>query len=110
MIITHFWFGFCYCMFPGGVAFDLSALIGKFHGLLDTNIAMLIDILFVGISFIPLYRAVFLNDRYLEYYKEFEKEDARWKRKWRWIARGFCLLAVTVALLSIVMAFVIAQW
>ena len=43
----------------------------------------------IGIGYIPAYRAVFTKDKYLKYYKKFEKKDASWHKKWKWITIAF---------------------
>ena len=42
-------------------------------------------------GYIPVYKAVFSNNRYLEYFKEFEKENRAWHRKWARITTAFCI-------------------
>lgn len=36
----------------------------------------------ISLGYIPAYRAVFSGDRYLKYFKQFEKEDEAWHKKW----------------------------
>ena len=57
-------------------------------------IAIAIIALPVGLCYIPAYKAVFSNDRYLKYFKQFEKEDAKWHKKWKQITWGFCIGSV----------------
>ena len=106
--LTDYKLGFFYSAYSFAVAFIIIATIRKMNGGINDSLAFSIFALLIGGPFIPLYLAVFHNDRYLAYHKKFEKKDSHWKKKWRWIARGFCLLSVTFALLSIVLAFVIA--
>ena len=35
------------------------------------------------LCYIPAYKAVFLKDKYLQYFKQFEKEDEHWHKKWK---------------------------
>lgn len=57
-------------------------------------IAIAIIALPVGLCYIPAYKAVLSNDRYLKYFKQFEKEDAKWHKKWKQITWGFCIGSV----------------
>ena len=49
-------------------------------------------ILFLATVFIAYFalnavcdRMVFKGDRFIKYFKKFDKEDTRWRRKWKWI-------------------------
>ena len=52
-------------------------LDGMFGGV-NLIVAMTIIALPIGLCYIPAYRAVFSKDRYLKYFKQFEKEDEQW--------------------------------
>ena len=58
------------------------------------KVAIAIIALPVGLCYIPAYKAVLSNDRYLKYFKQFEKEDAKWHKKWKQITWGFCIGSV----------------
>lgn len=73
---------------------------------------LLIGVMTVGmpifVSYIPAYKAVFSDDRYLQYFKQFEKEDKEWHMKWKRRTIAFCVGSVITTLLGIVAAFAIA--
>ena len=62
----------------------------------------------IGLAFIPAYKAVFANDRYLEYFKKFAKEDEKWHKKWKRRTIAFCTGSIIATLLGICTAFAIA--
>ena len=53
------------------------------------------------LCYIPAYRAVFLNDKYLKYFKQFKKEDKEWRKTWKARTIAFCLGSVFVTILGI---------
>ncbi len=69
---------------------------------------MILLIIPIGLAFIPAYKAVFSGDRYLEYFKQFEKEDEAWHKKWKRRTIAFCVGSVITTLLGIAAAFAIA--
>lgn len=83
-------------------------MIKTSHG--DPNRLLLILAIAIPviIGTIPTHKAVFNKDRYLEYYKILEKEDARWHRKWRRIMIAFCACSIVISLAGIALMLVIA--
>lgn len=61
-------------------------------------VAMAIIALPIGLCYIPAYRAVFSKDRYLKYFKQFEKEDEQCHKKWKRITWVFCIGSVVFAI------------
>lgn len=51
-------------------------------------------------AFIPLNRGVLKNERYLKYFKKFEKKDEQWHKKWKRITIVFCLGCIILVLLG----------
>ena len=103
------WFGYAYSCYPAVISFVLFGVILRFSDDLGNNIAIQILILAVPIvlCYIPLYRAVFFHDRYLEYFKEFEKKNTQWLNKWKKITLIFCIGAIISIIFGITIAFVI---
>ncbi len=62
----------------------------------------------IGLAYIPAYKAVFANDQYLKYFKQFEKEDEAWHKTWKRRTIAFCVGSVITTLLGIAAAFAIA--
>ena len=55
----------------------------------------------IGICAIPAYNAVFVKDRYLKYFKKFEKKDERWHEKWKWITFLFVIGGIATAFMGL---------
>lgn len=96
--LAHHFFGFFvsgYFLFLGYI---LIGLLCKSYGvdnvLGDNFVRMLILAIPIIIGFIPVDKAVFSNDVYLKYFREFEKKDEDWHRKWKWITAAFVILSV----------------
>ena len=72
-----------YTFFP--FYFITGAVIDRLTGIPAINPIVFIPLIIVDIFVIfkPFRKAVFDNDRYLKYYKIFEKKDAAWHRKWK---------------------------
>lgn len=91
---AHHWFGFFYSGYSIFLSFILLGIPDGMFGGVNEIIAIAIIVLPVGLCYIPAYKAVFSNDRYLKYFKQFEKEDAKWHKKWKQITWGFCIGSV----------------
>ena len=99
--LAHHFFGYFSTCYLGYFSFTFCGLYkyltGEFsHGLLKV-IIMGIPI---AIGFVPFHKAVFAGDRYLEFFREFEKRDEVWRRKWKWITVAYCVGGIIVAVLG----------
>ncbi len=94
-------FGYIYSCYPGFLSFVILGLMHSSYGKLSFVIAMLMIFIPIGIGYIPAYKAVFFNDRYLVYFKKFEKESKEWHRKWKRITWAFCIGAVIISMCGI---------
>ena len=56
-----------------------------------TTLELVIFAIPIVIGYIPMYKVVFVNDRYLCFYKEFKKKNVQWHKKWKRIAMLFCV-------------------
>lgn len=103
---ANHWFGYLYSCYPGYISFILLALTMRYiHDMYF--VVLLVVGLPIGIFYIPAYKAVFYKDRYLEYFKKFEKEDERWHKKWSRITTTFCIGAILMSLLGLASMFFI---
>ena len=91
---AHHWFGFFYSGYSIFLSFVLLGIPDGMFGGVNEIIAIAIIALPVGLCYIPAYKAVLSNDRYLKYFKQFEKEDAKWHKKWKQITWGVCIGSV----------------
>ncbi len=99
--LAHHLFGYFSTCYLGYFSFTFCGLYkyltGEFsHGMLKV-IIMGIPI---AIGFVPFHKAVFAGDRYLEFFREFEKRDDVWRRKWKWITVAYCVGGIIVAVLG----------
>lgn len=107
--MANHWFGYLYSCYPSYISFVILGLTLSRDIYLNGIVAFLVILAPIGLFYIPAYRAVFSKDRYLKYFKKFEKEDAHWHKKWGRITTLFCIGAVAAALLGIVSMIAIAE-
>lgn len=108
---ANHWFGYEYSSYPCLISFVLTGLVYKYIHLRSSPIVMLLIIAIpIGICYIPAYKAVFLNDRYLKYFKEFQKEDDQWHKKWNRITILFRIGGVLSTILGIISAICIIKY
>ena len=101
-------FGMLYCnffMIPIGI---LVGLITKLFGMPHPVIYMGVVIMVIAFGWRTPRKAVFDNDRYLKYFKKFEKESKQWHRKWALITVAFCFCSLLSAAFGIYLCFACA--
>ncbi len=103
---NHF-FGYFYSGYPGSISFILAVIPFKLFNMYNYFVSLLTIMIPIGLAYIPAYKAVFSNDKYLEYYKKFEREDSQWHKKWEKITLLFCLGSVTAIIIGIIVALTI---
>jgi len=92
-------------IFAGGLMYGLPMIF--FFGLHCFYIAfvakpknfesfLIIFISYSIISFLFSYILLFHKDKYLKYFREFDKKPRKWKLKWAWISFGVILLPFVV--------------
>lgn len=90
---ANHWFGYLYSCYPCFWGFILATFPTKCME--NSGIfSMIVIALPVILAYIPAYKAVFSKDRYLGYFKQFEKEDEQWQKKWSRITTAFCIGAI----------------
>lgn len=102
---ANHWFGYFYSGYSGFFSFLLLGFVVKKYediGIFPMLCAVVIPI---TIGYIPAYKAVFTKDRYLKYFKQFEKNGECWHKKWKRITWTFCIGSIVTTLLGI-----IAMW
>ena len=108
--VAHHLFGFFYSGYPIFLSFVIWGVVLRYFGTFNLPKIIIISILAIpiGLCYIPAYKVVFAKDRYLEYFKQFEKEDELWHKKWKKKTIAFCIGSVVVEILGICAAFTIA--
>ena len=98
--VAHHWFGFFYSGYPCFFSWLLLGIASRMYGdEMKGMVVMLIIAFPISLGYIPAYRAVFSKDRYLKYFKQFEKENEQWHKKWKMITWAFCIGAlITMAI------------
>lgn len=100
-------FSICYSAF---FSFVLLGLDLRLYGNLSPFAMLFLIFSPIGVCYIPIYKAVYSKDRYLKYFKKFEKEDEQWHRKWSRITTLFCVGAALMFVGGIVAMIVIDQY
>ena len=54
----------------------------------------------LAIGYLPAYKAVFSHDRYLIFFKQFERNDKKWHRKWKIRSIIFCAASIIATVLG----------
>lgn len=99
---AHQMFGHLYSCYSAFISFILLGIADKKMENLDITLATVLFAIPIGVCYIPAYKAVFAKDKYLKYFKQFEKENERWHRKWKWITIAFCIGSISFFLLGII--------
>lgn len=82
-------------------AFVILGLLSKNDIYLKGLLAWIVLLIPMALGYIPAYMAVFYKDRYLKYYKIFEKKDAKWHKKWKHISNAFCIGGILMFILGV---------
>lgn len=106
---AHHWFGFFYSAYPGFFSWILIGVADRVWGELNEISFLLLFGIPIGICYIPAYKAVFTNDKYLKYFKKFEKEDNLWHKKWKRITIFFCVGAILIEVIGFYCMTIIAS-
>ena len=88
---ANHWFGFFYSGYPCFLSFVLCGIVFGLFGAVNPIVTLAICVLPICLCYIPAYKAVFTKNRYLKYFKQFEKEDEQWHKKWKWITIAFVI-------------------
>lgn len=101
-------FGLTYCGYAFIFTGSIAGTLVRFFGVFDSIFCWLIPIVPIAAWWYPAQRAVFHKDRYLKYFKQFEKEDKHWRRKWMLITLAFLGGSILTEVLGMYLFFVIA--
>jgi len=98
---AHHWFGYFYSGYPIILSFILVGIALKYDSNVSGFTKLFIMAIPIGICYIPAYKAVFSGDKYLKYFKMFQKEDEQWHKKWKRITIAFCIGSVISTIIGI---------
>ena len=97
-----------YLCYVACIAFLLEGILYKTVGLISSSLFGMVLITPIWLCYMPANEAIFADDRYLEYFKEFEKMDKSWHRKWVIITWAFCVGGILAFFGGIIALFAIA--
>lgn len=88
---ANYMFGYIYSGYPGFISCIFVGMAIKILNNYNFGLIMILIAIPIGLAYIPAYKAVFSNDRYLKYFKEFETEGKYWHKKWKRRTIVFCI-------------------
>lgn len=94
---ANHWFGYFYSCYSSFIAFIVVGIANRLLGSLNMVLFLLFFGIPIGLLYIPAYRAVFSKDRYLGYFKLFDKKDEKWHKKWKHMTIAFCMGSIIAA-------------
>lgn len=97
-----------YLCYVACIAFLLEGILYKTVGLISSSLFGMVLITPIWLCYMPANEAIFADDRYLKYFKEFEKMDKSWHRKWVMITWAFCVGGILAFVVGIIALFAIA--
>lgn len=100
-------FGYLYSGYPCFISFVLVGFAIKKFNEYNHCLMVVLMAIPIGLAFIPAYISVFANDRYLKYFKQFEKEGKEWHRKWNRRTIAFFLGSLLAEILGVIAIFAI---
>lgn len=105
---TKYLFGYMYSSYPAIISCVAVGLYWVISGLWNNNsiIKLILIGIPIGICYIPAYKALYTNDRYLAYFKEFDKEDNNWYRRWK----RRTILFIIGSIISTIVGYALFYW
>ncbi len=98
--LANHWLGFFYSAYSAFFSWVLVGIANRAFGDLNIIAFLFLFGIPIGICYIPAYKAVFTDDKYLIYFKQFEKEDEHWHKKWKRRTYFFCIGALLTLLIG----------
>lgn len=89
ILFNQLFIGLCSAYITGVVVIIFSIMFKISNSFL---ISIAISLICFVVGLYPVYQYVLDDKRYVKYFKEFERKDETWHRKWRYIVRAIWLL------------------
>lgn len=99
--MAHHLFGAFYSGYPMLLSFIIIGFIIRYCKEGHDIAIFMASFIPIEICYIPAYNAVFAKDRYLKYFKQFEKQDEHWHKRWKRITLLFCIGSVLMFFISL---------
>ena len=100
--MAHHLFGTFYSGYTMFWSWLLIGVINKIYSPMHVRgiVALIILGVPLTIGYLPAYKAVFSHDRYLSFFKQFERKDKKWYKKWKIRSIIFCASGIIAAVLG----------
>lgn len=98
---ANYTFGYLYSCYSSFLSFILLGFVFRFCGEISHLSIMALFAIPIGVCYIPAYKAVYSKDHYLKYFRQFEKKDEQWHKKWKRRTIAFCCGAIFMTGLGI---------
>lgn len=98
-------FGYIYSSYSGFLSLMIWGLIYINYGMVNQVITTTVLLIPIVICYIPAYKAVFADNRYLKYFKEFETKGEKWHKKWKRITVVFCFGGFAIVIFGVAILF-----
>ena len=100
--VAHHLFGTFYSGYSMFWSWLLIGVINKIYSPMHVRgiVALIILGVPLTIGYLPAYKAVFSHDRYLSFFKQFERKKKKWYRKWKIRSIIFCASGIIAAVLG----------
>lgn len=105
ILFNQLFIGLCSAYITGVVVIIFSIMFKISNSFL---ISIAISLICFAVGLYPVYQYVLDNKQYVKYFKEFERKDEAWHRKWRYIVRAIWLLWLPLFCCSGYLSFKIA--
>lgn len=107
--MTDYIFGYISSSYSGFFSLLLLGIGQRYLGHLTPTQAIILIAIPLAIGYIPIYKFVFRKDRYLKFYKDFEKNDLTWHKKWKRIIIAYCVGAILTDIIGFFIMAIIAS-
>lgn len=98
--MAHHLFGAFYSCLPAFISWICLGVADRQVESLPAWLVLIVLTIPISIGYIPMHMAVFHNDRYIVYFKKYEKEDEGWHKKWKRITLAFCVFSIAMMVLG----------
>lgn len=107
--MTNYIFGYISSSYSGFFSLLLLGVGQRYLGHLTPIQAIILIAIPLAVGYIPLHKFVFRNDRYLIFYKEFEKNNLSWHKKWKRIIIAYSIGAILTDIIGFLIMVIIAS-
>lgn len=104
ILFNQLFIGLCSAYITGVVVIIFSIMFKISNSFL---ISIAISLICFAVGLYPVYQYVLDNKQYVKYFKEFERKDESWHKKWRRIAVTLIVLQLPVMAIGTLLAFMI---